>query len=475
MDNNIPAQSGSTMLTNRNVTLLSIFLALIALGLGAAWVLIPTPKAIENNQNTEDSSKETGVKLAAGQTNPDIVGFGQTFECNPRSDHEYYRTDQTLVIDPTNPQVMYVNGEYLGFHKSADGGKTWKRLEKGIPVYARNEDKNEPCYAEYPYALIDPNNTDRIILALSGAGGTPKDMNALSSGIVESLDGGETWKRIIRDDMNGYVSSITIDPSNPSTVYYGSNSSPASYIGADQEKSFVKEGLVYKLKDGEWTELKTGFFPYTGATGVHVNPNNSEEIIVFTLSAPKPEGGSRSAIGVEQMGILRSLDGGETWSADHTIPGDSEAVIVHDVSKTNFNNIWLVPFGSTSPKSYYSTDSGKSFKPTNRYIDFAKYDPNFADGSRLVGYAWQGVNGPTVNRLFESTDSGATWHEFGTLPAEIINIGDKKTLISNIVWDPLDSNTFYMSGASALVWKTTDNGQSWTKLADYNTFLALQN
>jgi photosystem II stability/assembly factor-like uncharacterized protein len=410
------------------------------------------------------SSSET-VSLAPGQTNPNIVGFGQTFDCEPRSDQEYYRTDETFVIDPKNPSVMYINAEYKGFHKSIDGGKTWTLLTNGIKAYGRKDDPNKPCYAEYPYALIDPSNSSRVILAVSGAGGTPKDLNALSSGILESTDGGQSFNQMIRDDMNGYVSSITFDPTDPSILYYGTNSSPASYMEADPNKIFVKTGLVHKYQSGVWTELPTSFNPYTGATGVHVNPANPKEIVVFTMSAPKPQGGQRSVEGAAQMGILRTTDGGQTWKATHPLPSGYEAVLTHAVA-ANFQNMFATPFtqGTSSPKSFYSTDGGKTFKQSGKFMDYITYDPN--NSNRLLGYAWQ-VQGPVSNKLFESTDAGATWHEFASLPSEIKNIGDKKTLISNIVWHPTDKNTFYMSAASALLWKTTDNGKTWTKLLDY--------
>jgi type II secretory pathway pseudopilin PulG len=420
----------------------------------------------ENNGMSQQ--QDNSNKLAPGQTNPDIVGFGQTFDCKPRSDQEYYRTDETFVIDPNDPMTMYVSVEYLGFHKSIDGGKTWKLLTNGIKAYGRNEDNNIPCYGEYPFAVIDPTNSNRVILAVSGAGGTTKDVNGLSSGIFESLDGGDSFKQMIDDDMNGYVSSIALDPNDPSVFYYGTNSSPASYLEADPNNIFVETGLVYKLEDGKWTELPTGFNPYTGGTGIHINPANSKELVLFTMSAPKPQGGNRSVEGAAQMGVLRSNDAGKTWSATRPLPANYEAVIVHDVAP-NFKNMFVTPFtaGGASPKSFYSLDGGVTFKESSKFMDFIAYDTNDKDGKRLLGYAWQGTQGPAIQKLFESTDSGATWKEFGTLPAEIKNIGDKKTLISHIVWDPVDKNTFYMTGASGYVWKTTDNAKTWSVLLNY--------
>jgi photosystem II stability/assembly factor-like uncharacterized protein len=50
------------------------------------------------------------------------------------------------------------------------------------------------------------------------------------------------------------------------------------------------------------------------------------------------------------------------------------------------------------------------------------------------------------------------------LPKEITDVNDGKTKVSNIVWSPTDAHTFYMSGAGGHIWKTTDDGKSWTTL-----------
>jgi len=166
----------------------------------------------------------------------------------------------------------------------------------------------------------------------------------------------------------------------------------------------------------------------------------------------------------ELLTYINSLDGGLTWTTSHVLPENYETVLIHDVSDKNFNHMFVTPYkqGSGLPKSFYSKDSGKTWSESDSYIDLMFYDPNDVNGNRLLGYAWQSLNGPAVNKLLESLDGGATWQEFSNLPAEIVNIGDRKTKISNIVFDVTDRNTLYMSAAGAHVWKSTDNGTSWT-------------
>lgn len=135
-----------------------------------------------------------------------------------------------LVMDPSNPDTLYVSfyqrlrrayrfdsgGPDSGIFKSTDGGRTWRRLTRGLPpgdlgriglaIYRRNP---------------------RILSAIVEHGFNPGekdpaygDMTRLGSGVYRSVDGGETWSYLNRRSIRPFFfSQIRINPSNDQHVY----------------------------------------------------------------------------------------------------------------------------------------------------------------------------------------------------------------------------------------------------------------
>ncbi|MEZ5311425.1 MAG: hypothetical protein R2735_12710 [Microthrixaceae bacterium] len=277
-----------------------------------------------NQQNQGDQGNRPageGVANAKSAT-------GEPFEmvpipCQPEGEHQWYRTDDTFVVDPSNPETMYVNVEYKGLFKSTDGGKTWARKTKGLVVDHRNATTNEPCYTEYPVAVIDPTNPKRILLATSGGGGgTINDPNMRGGGVYESTDGGEHWKQMINGEMNGYVThALVLDPNDPKTVYYGSAASPASYREADPNEIWVTKGIIYKTVDNgkKWEELPTGFEKYMRLSFIAVDPADSKRITASTVLM-SPGNGGPNVLGDNPLGIIQSTDGGASWNRVDNLP-----------------------------------------------------------------------------------------------------------------------------------------------------------
>jgi hypothetical protein len=102
----------------------------------------------------------------------------------------------SLAMDPSNPQVLYAGtlGGGGGVFKSTDGGESWVQKNNGLPSYPFVES-----------LAIDPSN--------------PQVLYADSGGVFKSTNGGESW--VAKGLTGPEVDSLAIDPSNPQVVYAG--------------------------------------------------------------------------------------------------------------------------------------------------------------------------------------------------------------------------------------------------------------
>jgi photosystem II stability/assembly factor-like uncharacterized protein len=75
-----------------------------------------------------------------------------------------------LLLDPSNPSVIYAEAELDGLYKSTNRGQSWKRIDDGLPDLSTRA------------LVIDP--TDSMTLYV----GTFK------RGIFKSTNGGESWQ-----------------------------------------------------------------------------------------------------------------------------------------------------------------------------------------------------------------------------------------------------------------------------------------
>ena len=135
-----------------------------------------------------------------------------------------------VVMDPSNANTLYVSfweryrtawklesgGPGSGIFKSTDGGKSWRKLSKGLPPSPLGR-----------IGLAVARSNPKVVMAHVEAGFQPpqnspdyKDMTKLGAGIYRSEDGGETWQF-----MNRYISRpfyyqhIAISPFNDKEIY----------------------------------------------------------------------------------------------------------------------------------------------------------------------------------------------------------------------------------------------------------------
>ena len=276
------------------------------------------------------------VSIAPHPTNPAICyiasasgGIWKTTTTGstwtPMTDELSILNHGAIAIDPQNPDTVYVGtGEYTtgstgdGVFRSTDGGATWQRI-------ATTSQVGNNCSG----LVVHPMNSNLLHVTSS-------------SGYTQSLDGGSTWTR----RLNGNVSSMAVDPTNPNIVYLGVN-------GAG----------IYRSTNGgtSFTQLAGGL-PTSGVRRVVLAICNGEPSVLYAAIMNSSGG---------LLGFYRTGDGGNTW-----------------VQRTNTPNF-------PSPQGWYDVFVGVD--PTNSNLVLCGgVDPRYAEAgvirSTNAGNTWTEIS-----------------------------------------------------------------------------------
>src|SRR5262245_23804311 len=185
-------------------------------------------------------------------------------------------------------------------------------------------------------------------------------------------------------------------------------------------------------------------------------------------------------VGYAVGGVFKSENNGTTWEPVFETYGTASIgdIAIHP---TNPNIVYV---GTREPNNrqtssfgdgvYKTTDGGKTFQhiglKETQTIARIVIDPK---NPETVYVASPGhLFGPNPERgVFKTTDGGKTWNK--------IKYIDEDTGFEDIAIDPVDSKTLYASsyqrrrtsccfnggGPGSGIWKTTNGGDSWTKLS----------
>lgn len=274
---------------------------------------------------------------------------------------------------------------------------------------------------------------------------------------------GDRWVPLGPSPMNGggqlhtgRVTAIAIHPTDPNTIYVG-----------------AAQGGVWKTTNGGTTWAPLTDAQDSLATGcITIDPTNANTIYVGTGEA---NGSCDSYFGA---GILRSTNGGSTWTLIGTTPFDNtsvSAIVVNPTTPTtllaaNANGSSGIDCSGTfaSTGIWRSTNSGSTWTrvlgPTQTgdiTTEVHELIPSPTDPNKL----WAGVR---ESGVWQTTNGGTTWTKLaGGLPAST-DIGRVELAVdpsnASIVYAGFES--FFGGGSYLGTWKTTNGGTTWTQLPD---------
>ncbi|MEL6634427.1 MAG: glycosyl hydrolase [Bacteroidota bacterium] len=386
------------------------------------------------------------ARIAIHPTNPDIVyvaaqgalhapnkerGIYKSTDGGASWTQILYVNDSTgcseLSMDMNRPDILYAGmwqhqrtpwkvisgGAGSGIYKSIDGGKNWKKIEKGLP-----KEKGKTAIS------VSRANSEKVYALIEG--NSQKD----KGGLFVSHNAGESWSMVSGDNRltqrAWYYTEVFADPQDEHTVYVLSAPALRSIDGG---KSWERLSGTH----GDYHDL-------------WINPQNPKNMVVSN-----------------DGGAAITFNRGASWSTQANMP-------TAQIYRLNADNLWpyhlyggqqdnssikiatLSPYsGEINQKDWQRSAGGES-----AFLAFDPDNPIHVMGGSYLG-SMQTLNQETGARM----PSIAAPIQFLGMAAR-----DMKYLYnwnSPIIWSQHEPGTFY-HGAQ-LVLRTRDLGQTWEEIS----------
>lgn len=243
-----------------------------------------------------------------------------------------------------NPNRYYFGSVGGGVWRSDDAGQTWNNL---------TDSYFGGTVGAVSVAESDPN----VIFAGQGEQ-TLRNNVASGAGVWKSTDAGATWKNIGLTDSK-HISRIRIHPKNADVVYVAA-------MGNLWKPNEMRG--IFRSVDGGQTWKKILYInDKAGAADLMLDPNNPR--ILYASIWNMSRNGYRMDSGGPDSKLWKSTDGGDTWenlSDKPGMPKGINGIIGVTVSPKNASRVWAIIENSEAPGVYRSDDAGKTWVRINQ-------------------------------------------------------------------------------------------------------------
>ncbi len=282
-------------------------------------------------------------------------------------------------------------------------------------------------------------------------------------GIYKTTDNGTTWNPIFDDQPYLAIGDMTFHPNDPETIFVGTGD--PSITGYP----FIGNG-IYKSTDGGNTWTNLGLSETYIVSKIIIHPTNPDIIYAGTMGLPFERTNDR--------GLYKSIDGGNTWDQILFID-NATGVIDLVIHPTNpdiiFAGIWTrirnnqeSTLTSTGHKVYRSVDGGTNWQPIANGLPIG-------NGSRIsLSQSQQNPNtffacftSTTFqfSGLFKTTDNGDSWTEIANNATPFINnsMFGFGWYLGRLRVNPFNDNEIFVLGVPLV--SSLDGGVTWGEAA----------
>jgi len=319
---------------------------------------------------------------------------------------------ETIFVDPTNANKMYLGSRSGGFWRTADGGKNWLNSTDTLVATGVNT------------LSASVTNSDSVIIGLRNAN------NGYSQGIYYSTNGGLSWLESNFNPTNlgwgglgrtGKVNVVAVSPYDSKVVYV------ASDRGLFKSTDFLK---TYSL-------VKSGNF-----TAFAYHPTNSSKVYAYDRNT------------ANRNYIFHSSNGGSSFTRSSALAGNNNNTNVRLSVSKNCSNCLFV---ASNNGVWKSTNEGASYSfLSNPNIGAQGFAVSDVDVNKMIyGYV----------DLVASSNGGQnftqrTWWSTGNG-----NHTGSSYIHADLRAAACVNGVFYV-GTDGYMCKSSDGGVSWTILSD---------
>ncbi len=329
-----------------------------------------------------------------------------------------------MDIDPSNPNIVYAamwkfrrtpwthtsGDEKGGLFRSIDGGRTWKKLEGGLPKTVGR--------IGVAVAASNPSVVYAITEAKEGT-------------LWRSDDRGETWRNTSKQtaivSRGFYYTHVRVDPTNENRVY-------------------AVASTLFMSVDG-------------GRTFRNITGRQHIDFHALWIDAKEP----RRLWAGQDGGATVTYDGGENWEYVNNFPwgqfyqihADNRQPFYYVMGGLQDNGTWTGPSRTREPVGIQNDDW--------RMISFGDgfYVLNHADDPDLYLSESQGGNVVRTDMRTREQQLVVPYMGDDGGPAESAKY--RFNWNSPVVPSPHDKNTVYLGGN--VIFKTTDFGKTWAAIS----------